>query len=901
MASLEVQPTPLPATSISTPQHTRTHSGTESDVFSSELTSHNSDSNEDCQSDGEPSSASATTPNTLQRKRLHSIRDSVYNPALDGQLPQACDHHASKRARDSEWPLNVPPPHAHDAASDAEAGSPSPVLRSRRWNLSSVSLSRRPNNDHSPTKRPSKFKEGSMKDRASNQPPAVFAKNAEEAMELKGPGGSTTVPASSPSKKPPHSRTRFPGLHPPHTNTEPPATEPKQSGIFRFGKSIAAAFNPVNIWDGVAKMWSEGREDHSPTKTADIKASQLAILNERRAMAEEKYAELKKRGQLESLGKSYARLDTQSTPNLKATIPERDQMSNCNRDSGVDVAHHQSIPGSSEEVSRLEPIPNLASPTPKIVAGPPPETPPPSAALKPASFTLRKPSIRNLKKVKSEALLKTSSVSMHPVSAAHESSRDGTSIPPTLRRQTSKKDLQRQRKLSKKISDLEMKLEYARRQLQLSLSDVPPVPPLPHSLQENSAAGEASKERGKEMPEEEVAGKKMVTDQKSMTNEKMVLDKSVVLEMPPTPPSAFLSRQMHSLSPVSAAQRRPDRKVFTPGALSSLPSERILLREGRATMGPDGELIEIDSLLAASPTRKPVAPIPKAGEADASQLPGTHNSVLSHVEIVTKKPLGARPQTAKKSTSKKRKSDGVGDKSEGDTLPNKQGDLGHPNTNPDLSEIGVPNKKLKRTTNLAAEMANVRKSSPNFDGPIRESEVVELISSFPDGISMKDLTNSFRPRIEPHSFLAILDKVATIEAETNILTLKHAPQPSAEAPSPSLANEQFLDVPRETRGQYQPRHQSQSRSVSPSKPSLANRSPSPLPSLSGSKASSRPSTADSGLGVPSSIRPINLPIPPVPKIPAGLKAMASRPQLAPVAEMPELVEEKEFKWDDDIF
>src|SRR5262249_39970955 len=53
---------------------------------------------------------------------------------------------------------------------------------------------------------------------------------------------------------------------------------------------------------------------------------------------------------------------------------------------------------------------------------------------------------------------------------------------PTLYKSPSKKDLQKQKKLSKRVSDLEYKLAEARQELSLALGGWEPVPPIPSNL-----------------------------------------------------------------------------------------------------------------------------------------------------------------------------------------------------------------------------------------------------------------------------------------------------------------------------------------------------------------------------------------------------------------------------------
>ncbi|KAF2250545.1 hypothetical protein BU26DRAFT_517376 [Trematosphaeria pertusa] len=103
------------------------------------------------------------------------------------------------------------------------------------------------------------------------------------------------------------------------------------------------------------------------------------------------------------------------------------------------------------------------------------------------------------KEAKELGLLPTPKVFVRPVSRARKASMPSNLLPdtptptpsalappqtPTLHKSPSKKDLHKQKKLSKRVSDLEHKLAEARKELTLALGSpsVPPVPPLPSTL-----------------------------------------------------------------------------------------------------------------------------------------------------------------------------------------------------------------------------------------------------------------------------------------------------------------------------------------------------------------------------------------------------------------------------------
>ena len=191
-----------------------------------------------------------THPSQAGTKRLFSDRVSRLLDASDNEdesghpklVPD--EIHDEKRSRGSDWPLRRPSPRPTDP--DVQMDS---ISRNR---ISSPA-------------RGSRFVEGSMNDRASKVPPAEFiGENLREAY-ARSRGRSQTAQRDS---------------------TVESATEKteaaRSSGIFRFGKSVAATFNPAN-W----KIWKQPQLD----ETAQQKA-----LRERQEKAEKVYRELKETG-----------------------------------------------------------------------------------------------------------------------------------------------------------------------------------------------------------------------------------------------------------------------------------------------------------------------------------------------------------------------------------------------------------------------------------------------------------------------------------------------------------------------------------------------------------------------------------------------------------------------------
>ena len=234
----------------------------------------------------------------------------------------------------------------------------------------------------------------------------------------------------------------------------------KPSSMFRFGKAIVNAFNPANVWQGINGMWKEAEDSQSPGKSA---------LQERQAKAEKAYADLKKSG-FKGTKAPPARRASEDLPAIRyenvAEVPQEATF----RDSGIDMDGYRSSTERSKNDQVFTRAKGLMPPPPLPASG---RSPSPMIGMSSAdgsSLSLHKPSFHNLKKVKSHfhmspAKRAQSEISLPLPSTEIDASASTTSITQTLRNQPSKKDLVKQQKLSKRVSDLETKLEKARREL----------------------------------------------------------------------------------------------------------------------------------------------------------------------------------------------------------------------------------------------------------------------------------------------------------------------------------------------------------------------------------------------------------------------------------------------------
>ncbi|KAH0538373.1 hypothetical protein FGG08_005022 [Glutinoglossum americanum] len=406
------------------------------------------------------------------KKRLHSTRDSFTEQSRDdhdqsdimddGQVYESLepDSHAHKRSRPgdpADWPLR------NDFARKIGLSN-SAISLPRRSSVASLNSgwnSETPR-QHVPG-RPSRFHEGSMNDRASKNPPPAFTEGydavgrylaeQENISYLADPGMPRTQPR-------PRDKTRR--QKPSISQNSAGTAESQRSGIWRFGKAIADWFNYNKF----------AREE-------DEKARQKRILERRQEKAMRMYEELKRTGQLGALGKRGTRSSTNlAAPGYHQTNWSRPNINN--RDSGVDVDDGRHIDGQGDALPSHD-VDQILMPPPSVPVRGRSQTPSTvvSPSARQSSFNFRRPSVPNLKKVRSEAQLPSSNYITPFAALSCGQGSSGTDVNNAVRKQPSRKDLQKQHKLSQKVSDLESKLQAARRELSFALGEAESVPPLP--------------------------------------------------------------------------------------------------------------------------------------------------------------------------------------------------------------------------------------------------------------------------------------------------------------------------------------------------------------------------------------------------------------------------------------
>ena len=294
----------------------------------------------------------------------------------------------------------------------------------------------------------SRFLEGSMNDRPSNQPPSFYI--GDEHLVEQYMADQESGDAMTPSDANAPYAAGFQSNRP--------------SSMYRFGKAIANAFNPVMVWQGIHEMWKDKSGNESNVEKPDP--------NDRRVKAEEAYAVLKRNG--------YPGTKVASTLDLSSVMQDGDAASQLRPDSGIDVDSYRSSKERKREGrvfdsgEALKTTMSLIGNRESITSG--------SESNSRSSIRLSNPAFSTLRKVKSHFQLpssKRNSASLLPMAPDEFDNPKVNTEQNTLKKQVSKKDLHKQQKLTKKVSDLESQLERARRDLHMSMELAPPVPPIP--------------------------------------------------------------------------------------------------------------------------------------------------------------------------------------------------------------------------------------------------------------------------------------------------------------------------------------------------------------------------------------------------------------------------------------
>ncbi|GFF47933.1 hypothetical protein IFM51744_06696 [Aspergillus udagawae] len=290
--------------------------------------------------------------------------DDAEESDLDEQPTNSPSAHSSKRRRSNDWPLHP----SEENPQPKDNGN-------HRWPFKNSSYGSPRRNkrqggggDKSSRGRPSRFIEAHMNDSVSEKPPSIFIRGDEGASAQNDSGAGQ-----------------------------------RSSGIFRFGRAIASAFNPFGVWGNVSDIWRGSQSEHRPE--GDV-----------RAQAEKAYAELKKAGYKGTVKGSYMQ-GVQTSAHVAEQHSHR--ASQAQWDGSKTLGRH----------SRHDSAEGYGS-----------------------GSSIRS-SLQELRKAKS-------SLGIPYIKRGSEDSER-----PEVRKSRSRKELQKQTKLLKRVSDLEGKLERARREL----------------------------------------------------------------------------------------------------------------------------------------------------------------------------------------------------------------------------------------------------------------------------------------------------------------------------------------------------------------------------------------------------------------------------------------------------
>ncbi|KAF2836925.1 hypothetical protein M501DRAFT_996059, partial [Patellaria atrata CBS 101060] len=246
--------------------------------------------------------------------------------------------------------------------------APVPISNANRRHISSPARS-------------SKFQEASMRDRPSDKPPSVFMRvmkgvsNTNTSIDhlMDDYHSATNKEESTGKDEAKHSRTQSSASHRYASASSMASHDSKESGIFRFGRSLAATFNPNNIFQKIknTRMYQESRQELIDQQIAENKR----LMEERRLKAEQEYAKLKAAGQLGAQNTSVFRSEGDI---LSATSNQRGSSETNPRDSGIDMDDIRSSVDSKDAIQQkinhpVAPVPgSKVAGTPRMKVAPTP-------------------------------------------------------------------------------------------------------------------------------------------------------------------------------------------------------------------------------------------------------------------------------------------------------------------------------------------------------------------------------------------------------------------------------------------------------------------------------------------------------------------------------------------------
>lgn len=400
------------------------------------------------------------TPASGSKRKRDGHDELAYNLRNSHLEAPDSEAHTPKRSRPSLQPSD------NDVSDDATPVQPRNLRRKKGVNnLSNLNLRHaaerhaRQQAESQPVPRESKFQEGSLTDKPSGQPPTAFTRFTrtdsgnihlvDDLMEdyhngMASPHRSVEIDIGREQAQTAQPTSAI--------SSQAPSAEENNGFFLRFGRSLAASFHPVRMWKQVFEETQE-----------ELRQKNLAEIRRKKALKEEaerRYAQMKASGQFEPQVLSRA-----SLADSNITL----------RDSGVIFASGTPSTEHKRATSHGSSLANFASESEA------PEVAPSATKTFRSRLSFKRPSLQNLrfdlKRAKSDYTLaaaansqRDSSSSVSPVKAEFGGS--------ALKSSQSKIDMRKQYKLSKRVSNLESKLQLARKELDDALIEASPMPKL---------------------------------------------------------------------------------------------------------------------------------------------------------------------------------------------------------------------------------------------------------------------------------------------------------------------------------------------------------------------------------------------------------------------------------------
>ena len=394
--------------------------------------------------------------------RKRSVRDGR------GSNEQASEH-GSKRHRHADWPEELAPAR-HEPVADEQVLSPA---------------------------RQSKFREASMTDRPSEKPPSMFTRNLDRSGELSMDDLMTQYHARNDKPLPPHPSAFAFGRDASSPERKRQSAQPAAStfsrdtqddegrggGIFKLGKSMASAFNPLNVWFRFTTGWRVAVAKEDLEGEADV-VKKKQELERQKSQAALVYAQMKQSGSLGGLGAHHSGAESATVVEYAKSVEKEGQRDsrisiNASSRSSRDPFKRSSIPAAGDSpnkgprhygTSSFHDLKRVASAI---------------SLRRRSTSTSRSPEKEDVAAVEDEDTIRLpwsksrgNVLELFGPDGAFGSGRESQS------RSSLTEELdefgtvrsRKQAKLTKRVSDLEAKLESARRELERALGTAPPVP-----------------------------------------------------------------------------------------------------------------------------------------------------------------------------------------------------------------------------------------------------------------------------------------------------------------------------------------------------------------------------------------------------------------------------------------